>query len=438
MKKIKRRAMSAAIVALLVIVGLFVYLVRYVNDGTDWALSVINQNLYVDGVLNSGTVKDRNDIVLASTENGPIYADDSTVRTACLHLVGDFSGSIGSSVLNAFADTLTRYNLVNGAYAFRDVEETVTLSIDSALNVTAYNALNGRKGAVVVMNYKTGEVLCMVSSTSYDPMNKPTDLSGDYYDGVYLNRAINVTYPPGSVFKVVTLTAAVEEIPDLFDQTFTCNGSVMVNGNRVVCSGTHGTQDIRAAFANSCNCAFAELSLQLGAETLRDYAETFGITESFDLDGIGTKAGNFDIASDDTALAWSGIGQSTDLVSPISMACVAAAVANEGRLVFPTILLDGDNGDDRLLSRSTANTVAELMQNNVLTNYGQSRFPGLNLCAKTGTAEVDDGEPHSWFIGFLDDDTHPYAFAVIAENSGSGLGTAGVIANTVLQAAVSR
>lgn len=438
MKKIKRRAMSAAIVALLVITGLFVYMLRYVNDGADWALSVINRNLFVDGVLNSGTIRDRNDQLLASTENGLVYAEDSAVRTACLHIVGDFSGNIGSSVLNAFADTLTRYNLVSGAYAFRDVEETVTLSVDSALNVTAYNALSGRKGAVIVMNYKTGEVLCMVSSTSYDPMNKPADLSGDYYDGVYLNRAIHVTYPPGSVFKIVTLTAALEEIPKLSEQTFTCNGSVVVNGSNVVCSGTHGTQDIRAAFANSCNCAFAELSLQLGSETLQDYAETLGITGSFELDGIGTRAGNFDIAADDTALAWSGIGQSTDLVSPISMACVAAAVANEGRLVFPTILLGGDNGSDRLIPRSTANTVAELMHNNVLTMYGQSRFPGLNLCAKTGTAEVNDGAPHSWFVGFLDDEAHPYAFAVIAENSGSGLGTAGVIANTVLQAAVSR
>ena len=235
MKKIKRRAMSAAIVALLVVTGLFVYLLRYVNDGTDWALSVINRNLYVDGVLNSGTIRDRNDMLLASTENGLVYAEDSAVRTSCLHIVGDFSGNIGSSVLNAFADTLTRYNLITGAYSFRDVEETVVLSIDSALNVTAYNALNGRKGAVVVMNYKTGEVLCMVSSTSYDPMNKPADLSGDYYDGVYLNRAIHVTYPPGSVFKIITLTAALEEINNISEQTFTCSGSMDIDGNTVVC-----------------------------------------------------------------------------------------------------------------------------------------------------------------------------------------------------------
>lgn len=436
MKKIKRRATAAAIVALLVITGLVVYIARYVKDGTDWALFVANQDLYTDGVLNSGTVKDRNGTLLATTEGGLAYADDSAVRTACLHVVGDFSGNIGSGVLNAFADTLSHYNLVTGAYSFRDTGETVDLSIDSALNVTAYNALNGKKGAVVVMNYKTGEVLCMASSTSYDPSNVP-DLESDYYDGVYLNRCINATYPPGSVFKIVTLTAAVETIPDLFEQSFSCNGSVTVNGNKVTCAGVHGSQNIREAFSNSCNCAFAELALQLGGDTLLKYADLFGITKSIDLDGIQTTAGNFDANVDDTALAWSGIGQSTDLVSPLSMACVTATIANNGTLVHPTILLKGDNGKDHLLSESTTQTVAEMMQNNVISHYGQGKFPGLNVCAKTGTAEVDDGTPHAWFAGFLDDETHPYAFAVIAENSGDGLTTAGAIANTVLQAAVS-
>ncbi|MGI6013207.1 MAG: penicillin-binding transpeptidase domain-containing protein [Oscillospiraceae bacterium] len=436
MKKIKRRATAAAIVALLVIAGLFVYVLRYIKDGTDWALFVGNQDLYTDGVLTSGTVKDRNGVMLATTEGGLAYSDDSAVRTSCLHVVGDFSGNIGSGVLNAFADTLSRYNLITGAYSFRDTGETVNLSIDSSLNVTAYNALNGKKGAVVVMNYRTGEVLCMASSTSYDPSNIP-DLESDYYDGVYLNRCINATYPPGSVFKIITLTAALETVPDLFDQTFYCDGSVTVNGNEVVCAGVHGSQTIREAFANSCNCAFAELALEVGADTLLEYAELYGITSSIDLDGIETAAGNFDADVDDTALAWSGIGQSTDLVSPLSMACVAATVANNGTLVNPTILLDGDNGTDRRLSDSTAQTIAEMMQNNVVNHYGQGNFPGLNICAKTGTAEVDDGAPHSWFVGFLDDADHPYAFAVIAENSGSGLSAAGAIANTVLQAAVS-
>lgn len=436
MKKIKRRATAAAIVALLVIFGLVVYIIRYVKDGTDWALFVANQDLYTDGVLSSGTVKDRNGVLLATTEGGLTYADDSAVRTACLHVVGDFSGNIGSGVLNAFADTLSRYNLITGAYSFRDTGETVDLSIDSALNVTAYNAFNGKKGAVVLMNYKTGEVLCMASSTSYDPSNVP-DLESDYYDGVYLNRCINATYPPGSVFKILTLTAAVEKIPDLFEQTFPCNGSVTVNGNVVTCAGVHGTQNIREAFANSCNCAFAELALQLGGDTMLHYAKLLGITESIDLDGIATTAGNYDADVDDTALAWSGIGQSTDLVSPLSMACVAATIANQGTLVNPTILLNGDNGTDHRLSESTAQTIAEMMQNNVLVHYGQDKFPGLNVCAKTGTAEVDDGTPHAWFVGFLDDETHPYAFAVIAENSGDGLTIAGTIANTVLQAAVS-
>lgn len=114
-------------------------------------------------------------------------------------------------------------------------------------------------------------------------------------------------------------------------------------------------------------------------------------------------------------------------------------IANGGSVVEPSLLLDTPSGSTtNLLSGTTANKLRDMMNYNVSAHYGTNRFPGLNLCAKTGTAEVGDGTSHAWFTGFLLDDAHPYAFVVLVENAGGGLTNAGAVANTVLQAAVNK
>ena len=116
-----------------------------------------------------------------------------------------------------------------------------------------------------------------------------------------------------------------------------------------------------------------------------------------------------------------------------------SAIANDGSVVEPSLLLDTPSGSNtNLLSATTANKLRDMMNYNVSAHYGTNRFPGLNLCAKTGTAEVGDGTSHAWFTGFLLDDAHPYAFVVLVENAGGGLTNAGAVANTVLQAAVNK
>ena len=144
-------------------------------------------------------------------------------------------------------------------------------------------------------------------------------------------------------------------------------------------------------------------------------------------------------ASGSANLAWSGIGQYEDLICPYSMLRYVSAIANGGSVVEPSLLLDTPSGSSTtLLSTATANKLRDMMNYNVSAHYGTNRFPGLNLCAKTGTAEVGDGTSHAWFTGFLLDDAHPYAFVVLVENAGGGLTNAGAVANTVLQAAVNK
>ena len=435
MKKVTTRSYAAIIVAALILVGLGVYLVRLAVDGGDWASFYANDSVYKNGVLNCGSVTDRNGVFLAqSSADGCLYADSEAVRTACLHAVGDLDGNIGTGALRVFRSRLIGYSFLTGTTTGGGAVE---LSIDSSLNVTAYNALAGRRGAVLVSNYKTGEILCMVSSPSYDP-TVGFDESDSRYEGAYINRCLSSAIVPGSIFKIVTLATALENDSSLFERSFYCGGSVEIGGRTVNCTGQHGWQTVGEAFANSCNCAFAELSVSLGGDRIADYAARDGLTESHDLNGIETKAGSVASGgSDEASIAWEGIGQYEDLVCPYSMLRLVGAIANGGECVEPTLLAGGRSGSTRLVRSDTAAQLSSMMSFNVSHGYGADwNFPGLSLAAKTGTAELDNGTSHAWFAGFVTDPDHPYAFVVLVENAGSGLSNAGPVANAVLQQAV--
>ena len=435
MKNIKSRAYSTLLVALCLLAGILVYVCRYATQGRDWVTFPANEAVYHNGRLIAGTILDRRGVVLADVEDGARrYAENGAIRVACLHLLGDREGNIGTGALLQFADRLTGYSAVTGLHSGG---ETLRLAVDSSLCVTAQEALAGRKGAVLLMDYTSGEILCMTSSLSYDP-DQGFDPSDARYEGVFINRCISAAYTPGSVFKLVTTAAALETLPDLYERSFDCAGSVLVDGNQINCTGVHGQQTIEQALANSCNCAFAALSLELGGETLKRYADALGFTETLSLDGISTVKGSFDAAGDGSAaLAWSGIGQSTDLVCPYALLRYVAAIGNGGVLAEPSLFAGGSSRETSLLSPDTARALKSMMNYNVVYSYGTGSFPGLTLCAKSGTAEVGDGSSHAWFTGFLDDPDHPYAFVVVIENGGGGLRNAGPVANAVLQAAVS-
>lgn len=425
MKKVKRRATAALLIAALLVVGLAVYLVRLADDGGAWAS-------YFSGGTPGGTILDRNGVVLySSDEDGYSFAEDWSTRVSCYHLLGDPNGNVRTGALRQFRDRLAGYSFVEGATSGK----TISLSVDSTLNVTAYSALAGRNGAVMLMDYTTGEVLCMVSSPGDDPENP----SSEPADGTYLNKCLSSSFTPGSVFKLVTLAAAMDNIPDLFERSLWCEGEMIVDGALLTCTGSHGSQTIEQALANSCNCAFGTLALELGPELMAEYAEKLGMTASLQLDGMDVLPGSFTKGeAGSVGLAWSGVGQYEDLVCPYAMLRYVSAIANGGSVYEPTLLGHGSlDRETELLSAETAQRIAEMMNYNVQNAYGSWVFPGLDVSAKTGTAEVGDGTSHAWMTGFLNDPAHPYAFVVILEHAGGGLANAGPVANTVLQAAVS-
>lgn len=452
MRKIEKRAVLCLIIALALIAGLGLFCFRFVTNASDWAAYPYNRHMYSNsGQLLSGTILDRDGDVLTEVKDGErVYYPDATVRRATVHAVGDGSGYIGTGALTAFADRLSGYNLITGGYSPLGSGRNLTLSLDAYLNVTAYNAMDGRQGTVGVYNYKTGDILCMVSTPSFDPENPPDASSAE--DGIYLNRFLSSAQVPGSIFKTVTLTAALENLPDLKDRTFTCTGETTVGGTVITCPKPHGKMDIESAFANSCNGVFGSLATELGGDTMTKYVEQAGLTRRMSVDGIMTAAGHYDVRDADKGqIGWSGVGQYTDTVNPCNMMTYMGAIANGGTAAVPRLILDittpsgiptswqRTEETDTLVQASTASQVKEMMKNNVVQTYGTDRFRGLDIGAKSGTAEVGgDKRPNAWFAGFLDDPEHPYAFIVLVENGGGGASVAGEIAATVLQACVDK
>ena len=447
MKKIEKRAIMCLLLAFVLLTGVGIFSYRYVAHGDDWASYEGNRDVYNEGDLSKGKLYDTNGtLLMQNTPDGMIFNDDASVRTALMHITGDKDNNISTGANRAFTDELIGYNLINGVYSLNNAGKDVSLTLDANICATAYEALAGRSGTVGVYNYKTGEILCMVSSPTYDPV----DPRSEPEDGVYINRFTSATFVPGSIFKLVTAAAAIENLDDAYTWEINCTGSVSYGGEYAVTDvSAHGTVDLEKALEVSCNCYFGQLAEKLGPDLLEKYTEKAGLMTSYDIDGIKTTEGTFDFPDSGMNLAWTGIGQWEDMINPCSMMVYMGAIANGGEATHPNIVKPttfmGKQIDKittkttNMIDSTTAASLTEMMANNVVSHYGSENFPGLSLCAKSGTAEVGDyKEPHAWFAGFLNDDSNPYAFIVLVENSGYGADVAGAVANTVMQAVVNR
>lgn len=432
--------------------GLVFMAVSFALNADTWASSRLNEHIYKYRQLaTAGTIYDRNGKVLVQTKDGErIYAEDYTVRLSTLHVIGDSQGFISTGVQTVYRPHLIGYNFVDGVYSAvkKGKGNDLTLTIDSAVSAAAYEALGGNKGTIAVYNYKTGAVACEVSSPTFDPENKPDDIDTDTsgkYDGIYLNRFLSGVFTPGSTFKVVTAICAIENMPDIYKKTFNCTGKYKCGKNQyVICNGVHGKLNFERALNVSCNSVFAYLAVKLGADSLSKTAKQLGFGSSVKVSGAYTAKSYIDLSK--TAkidLGWAGIGQYTTLANPCHMLMLAGAIANGGQAVIPyvvetqTTLLPKTGAavnKNITLSAETANKMKKLLRSNVENYYGDSRFPGLKMCGKTGSAEVEGKKSHAWFYGFSADSSFPYAIVVCLENGGIGYNDAVPAANKVLQA----
>ena len=450
MNRITKRVWFALLLAIALAVGVGAFGVRYFLKAGQWVTFSGSPHVYSGGNLNSGIVTDRDGTVLLDATDGRVYSDSQLLREATLHILGDRDGFIPSWILEEYSDQLIGYSLLNGTYSMKGGAGKMELTLSAQVQAVALQALGGYAGTIGVYNYKTGEILCAVTSPTYDPDNVPEiDESDNAYDGIYVNRFFGTTYVPGSIFKLVTAAAAIENISDIDSQTFYCAGSYEVGGDTITCNGVHGEIGFEQALAMSCNCAFGQIAQQLGPELMTKYAKKLGVCDSLQFDGIDTAAGKFDLSgAAESDLAWSGIGQYTDMINACQYMTYMGVIANGGEAAKPYLVAKaGSDGLgshkastemlSRVLEQSTTQKLTEMMRNNVVSVYGTDNFPDLYVCAKSGTAEVGDGEtPHATFAGFIQDDQYPLAFIVVVEHGGSGSGVAGPIAGQVLSACV--
>lgn len=461
MKRIMSRSYLILIIAVAFFLGICFLGFRVITENGDWVQKPYNGHMSSSyGLARAGTIYDRNGTVLAYTDTSGErrYSDDESMRKALLHVVGDNSLNISTAVQSMFRTDLTGYNFVLGLGlpASLKTNRDVTLTIDADACKAAYEALGGHKGACVVYNYKTGEVLCSTSTLTYDPASPPeiTEDNEKEYDGVYLDNVVSSTFTPGSTFKIITAASAIENIPDIYSKTFTCTGSYEIEGHKITCEEVHGELSFEEAFSHSCNVAFAQIAVELGDEKLLDTAQEMGFNKgSFTMSGIPLATSHYDaIDAGDNYLAWSGIGQYTDLANPMHMAMICSSVANSGTAVSPYIIRDdgslteklgitkNKSADVRMLAPSTAEKLKDLMRTaaNRYANTSYLSIGGLNFCAKTGTAEVGEDEdgnqkqPTAWFVGFCEEENYPYAFAAVVVEGGYGIQAS----TPVVQAAV--
>lgn len=452
MKNITKRAYVIYALICAFFIGLGILMYSFIAHGGEWASNRINRHVFTNRQLtNAGTIYDRNMKVLAQTKNGErVFSDDYDTRVSTLHVVGDSQGYIATGLQTLYRPNLIGYNFVDGVYnsVKANDKSDIVLTIDAEVSKVAWQAMNGNKGTICAYNYKTGEVICMVSSPSYDPENKPSDIDTDTtgkYNGIYINRFLTGVFTPGSTFKVVTAICALDNIPDVTSRTFTCTGKYKIGNDYVTCNNRsgHGKLTFEEALNVSCNSVFAELAVELGNDKLTKTVRQLGFGTSVTVSKAQTVKSTFDL-SNAAAIdrGWAGIGQYTTLVNPCQMLMLMGAIANNGQAMIPYVVDESSEIVDEKgkvnknisINESTLKTIRKMLRSNVVNYYGDSKFPGLEFCGKTGSAEVSNGKSHAWFYGFSMRNDFPYAIVVCLENGGIGYNDAIPAANKVLQA----
>ena len=352
-------------------------------------------------------------------------------------------------VLSGQADELFVRRLSDYVTGREPQGASVLLTIDQRAQAAAFEGLQGKRGAVVALDPRTGAVLAMVSLPSFEPGRLSSFVPADiraYYaslndatDDPLLNRAISKTYPPGSTFKVVTAAAALEsgqvtpetQIPSPVQLDLPQTDSNLRNFGGSACTGE--TSTLAEAMRISCNTAFGALGLQLGDDVLRDQAEAFGFGKNDLRVPTSVADSSFPDNANAPQTAQSAIGQFDVRVTPLQMAMVAAGVANGGEVMEPYLVREVQSpdlsvlrtADTSVLNRAVSDDVAaeltRMMELVVAEGSGRrAQIDGVRVAGKTGTAQHAPGRPpHAWFIGFAPADDPQVAVAVVVEDGGN-------------------
>ncbi len=314
------------------------------------------------------------------------------------------------------------------------VGNNIELTIDHGTQERARNLLQGRKGAIVAMNPKTGEIYAMVSMPDFN-VNRLRDDWGTISEDVnspLLNRATQGLYTPGSVFKVIT-AAAVLNTPGV-ETNYNCEGSTTIDGYSFsdYQNTAHGNLDLNQALIKSCNTYFTTKAVVVGEDKLRKTAEGFMFNSNIPFD-LPVKNSTYPKGNlETTELAASGIGQGKVLTTPLNMVLTASAIANNGEIVKPILVKNVVSTNGKIIKSNRTETLSvavdslkasaikEMMIGVVQTGTGSNAsIRNVQVAGKTGTAENPSGKSHAWFIGFAPANDPKIAISVVLEEEGS-------------------
>ena len=459
-------------------------------------LAVTNTQFISAPSLNADPRNVRTNLHAAEIDRGPIIVEKTAIASSELDddnhytrvydqgslyvsATGYFSsvgyGSTGieaaqENVLDGQSQTLLGQRLRNLLTGEQRQGGGVELTLRASMQEAAAAALGDRKGAVVALDAKTGAILALYSSPSFDPNALASRDAGEVQDAYatldadpknpMLNRTISERYAPGSTFKVLTAIALIENGIANPDTRMDSPVSTTLPGTNTEVSNIEsstcgdGNPTLTEAFARSCNTTFVIASEKLTTQQLTDVTKRFGFGHEQEIP-LTVIPSVFPADADSAQLAMSSIGQYTVQATPMQMAQVAQTIANGGQMMSPYLIkqiVDADNQTirktkateaGRPISADTASKVTGMMQAVVSQPYGSGTpmaLPNVSVAAKTGTAETGDGDrANAWAIGFAPADNPQIAFAVIVEGDETnptphGGDVAGPVAKAVLEA----
>ncbi len=446
----------------LLLIGYLTTINIYYQD--DYTESTYNQrNIAKEAKILRGTIYDRNGTVLAYSEKeGNSQKRYYPYKNLYSHVIGYSSPQYGKSLIEKqYNQDLLGKNNISGFLGFDLFSDSnlkkgddLTLTIDHNLQKKASSLMKRYTGALVAINPKTGEILAMVSMPDFDP--SPDSLSENWekltnsQSSTFLTRSTMGLYPPGSTYKVVTSSLILENGLEL-EVVSDTDGKIHL-GDKDISNDSgkiYGETDLKKGFVKSSNVYYASMGSRIDKKLHEDIAKRFMFGEKTAFDFPYNKS-KFETGAGELDRAISSIGQGRTLTTPLHLALVASAIANDGYMPKPyvvskvsddhkTVSKTTPSAISQPISPSVAQSIKDLMYETVRSGTGTAAaIGGIKVCGKTGTAEnektnEDKSKTHATFIGFAPYEDPQIAVSVVLEYAGYGGSVAAPIAREVIR-----
>lgn len=456
MKDIRRNIITVGIIISIIFLFVGSYLLYdVVMFSGRWIGNAHNPRLRdMRGHVMPGSIYDKNGVELAGSSFGHrAYPEDESLRLSTCHLVGDTYGfspmgvemTQGAWLLGfneSLYDRIKRLLLNDTAHG-----NDITLTIDSELCKFINKQLGSNSGTVVVLNYKTGDILAMVSTPSFDPAEiNPHVANGGAAEKSLINRAIQAHYSPGQLFNIITASAAIEHV-DLSDRDFYCMGTYKVDDKIIPCKKVHKEQTFEEVLLNQCECSVAKLGVNIGAKNLQKACNNIGFNYQFMFSDIVLYESyiNLNSLTSKYDLAEASIGRHDTLTTPMHMAMIFGAIANGGKMNNIKLIKEIEGIDKssrnkpnlrKSFSYEVARKLDEILEQNVLKgSVKNAKLLDDTVCGYSAEVKSkNEEEPQlSWFCGYLKSNEHPYAIATLIEDYEKDIDSLEKLSATILQ-----